>query len=1181
MPTPGVTLDPNCIPVVKLKDPPPCAVTTLKDPPSCSTGMNHSTHTAPASVDNVDTDTPVTLSVSVTQNDVTIEPIQFKALQDDGKTLDIYAYHRGREGFELRDELTGDLLCDTDPVDTSHAAADDHKSMIVAVMIQVPIEHETTDSNDTTGAEAQKEIRYFRDSIQWDLADPETPNPMLFAAEIAQDFGLSYPQTWDLAESIQTQLQAFVHENFAYVAPMLITREQQQDKATPMVPLLYGEVTGFLQQGGTCYPVTQKPKAPPPQQLQRAGPVISGRTTASASAGNKGTSGKLPASKRRDCEDTRKAEEVFYHQVRVRLHKASVRDIETASRDSQGQSSAIRLYENHSCHLCHQKQPLSGVFPCGISNHSYCVNHLRDRLGLTYPNASLQLDYCPLCSLSCNCVNCVGKLDALAIDFKRKCVEQEATPETTVFADILGHCRKRKAHNAGDKKQTSRGKKSRHGVVDRRTSVPKMPRFEFPREVANGVDMDFGFDLDYRTIFSEKGSLLITAETAAAANGGEGNSSAVPCGEQSPLEDGSVDFCSICLKVGNLLCCDYCPRAFHSECIPREALQQDTIEETQWECPRCCKERDGLSEDKIDGRLSLTAICDAHRCATSTKDDLQNLKILSVLHDMLRLLMDYEFGYMFRSPVDFRQIPTYITIVDKPMDLGTISSNLLKGSYFNDSLENIVLAVLKDIELVWHNCFIFNVEGSAVFRMAEVQKRRALSIRKRSFDDLLSERVKQELADYVTALGVERDNYRRLESPKLQRKPSSTPTTQARHKIAGSARSSGKGRPVAVLDPDNGKLVKIYTTLHSASNAVNFFLNLNNHRCEWEPKDIDNQNKLRKVILLCQKDPSVRLYGLRWIFLDDLRNRSVAFVCRSKSRDNRDETAADTDEDPGIGLVEMVDGGISYFFSSIGEALSFPGLPDNIPDFSDRLHSLVPGADFVEVVGRMWRRFLPETTRSGLGGVIVRPSLQNPSAGSATEFTSDDMTRLSGVEFIKEDLIYGETTLAGFPHVMAAFQDWCQTLDASVVPFAGPRSLDVFVQYYLDSDRNIDGMRWRRVTRTEPDDSVERSKSAEPVERAAAPSLSGSQDDAESTTTSSQATENSRTSRAFNLETVSSPKPADQKSNAANGVVLNGLSENCQFPPNVSSRDDAGESIGRGESSVLSPALNKEATAVG
>ncbi|KAG7902994.1 hypothetical protein KL907_004127 [Ogataea polymorpha] len=67
-------------------------------------------------------------------------------------------------------------------------------------------------------------------------------------------------------------------------------------------------------------------------------------------------------------------------------------------------------------------------------------------------------------------------------------------------------------------------------------------------------------------------------------------------------------------------------------------------------------------------------------------------------------------SYPFLVPVDpvALDCPTYFDVVKEPMDLGTIHSKLQNGEYENaDEFE-------KDVRLVFHNCYLFNPEGTAV-----------------------------------------------------------------------------------------------------------------------------------------------------------------------------------------------------------------------------------------------------------------------------------------------------------------------------------------------------------------------------------------------------------------------------------------------------------------------------------
>jgi len=203
----------------------------------------------------------------------------FNAVQQGGAVIDIYAYHRGREGRELRDEATGDLLYgDVEASDTNHHSGDkEPKTMTTAVIIKFPLEESEAEperelqsespsqsqrcgpsvcsnnssSSINSSSNSKKRIRYYRERVQWNLADPETPNPAVFAAGIAQDFGLSYTQMLDLVESIQRQLTAFVQEQCTYAPAHVLRPQQQQEKPAALAPHLYYDVTGTGQKGGS------------------------------------------------------------------------------------------------------------------------------------------------------------------------------------------------------------------------------------------------------------------------------------------------------------------------------------------------------------------------------------------------------------------------------------------------------------------------------------------------------------------------------------------------------------------------------------------------------------------------------------------------------------------------------------------------------------------------------------------------------------------------------------------------------------------------------------------------------------------------------------------------------------------------------------------------------------------
>jgi hypothetical protein len=115
--------------------------------------------------------------------------------------------------------------------------------------------------------------------------------------------------------------------------------------------------------------------------------------------------------------------------------------------------------------------------------------------------------------------------------------------------------------------------------------------------------------------------------------------------------------------------------------------------------------------------------------------------------------------------------------------------------------------------------------------------------------------------------------------------------------------------------------------------------------------------------------------------------------------------------------------------------------------------------------------------------------------------------------------------LCGFFHIQAAYEDWCRTLDSSVTATETVRTLDVFSRSYLDQNSYVDGIRWRRLApnRVRMEDDNETLVAQSKVDTASTSvSRFGLQQETASSTTHS--TDNSSTSRVYDLETVPSPK---------------------------------------------------------
>ncbi|GAX20056.1 hypothetical protein FisN_1Lh463 [Fistulifera solaris] len=960
--------------------------------------------------------------------------VTFSGLSDDGKILDTYMYHRGRLGDELRDESTGALLCDVEPTDTNNNLTE--PKLKANVVVEFPL-----------GGSGKDAV--YKEIITWDLGDDSTSTPLRFATEVAQKFGLSFKEMHKLSESIQSQLRAFVQDNCSYSPPVSLQSEFFQEKPQSYVPCLYGEVTGE-KRGGAWYS-TQKPRgrkpcgiirAPQPEKIVNRGRPPGKRKRESFSDIDG------------DIEDSTCVEEI-QRRLLAALEDEAKTDSEVAQ-NSNTSTDVAMVAEASSCHLCDKEMECR--LPCSIGNHAVCFDHLK----AFFPSAtdtSSTIQYCPICTLRCDCKSCSSILHTLCRQFRFEHDKQAVAIDDVSFDDILD--RRRTLVAKTDKR---RGK--RRVALAERPSVPKVPPADFPREVFKGVDIDPGSDVIYATVYTKEGSFVsqdtdVTQSKAAILDDSVH-------GSETVVEDGSVDYCNVCMAVGNLLCCDFCPRAFHRACIADDSIETSDL----WECPSCRSEKTGMVEDVMDGSKYSEQIMKAFdKCESKGVDPSIPISTFSIIYAMLVTLMDYDFGKVFRDPVDVVQFPSYLTIVKNPMDLGTIAAAIVDGIYFDrvkssaTPIENALIAILKDLELVWHNCFIFNREGSAVYRMAQVQKRRATSIRSKSFDHLLSRKAKEELSRYEMMLEQERQT--------------SAPTAfstrpPVRHKIVATSAGT-KGRPIAVLDPDTGRVIKLYATMQTIAAVMNLFLHLN-YPCEWDRFDIDNSLKIRRLILMASENPKILIFGYRWVFLDDLQKGLVSFdslaqhaasdagnekeedknvdcsseahKCGEKKEDKKEDDLVERETlkaDNVKAFIEVCLDEHSYFFDSVERAFMYVNCRGfTVAELEDALSSV---DDYVSFDGNTWRK---------ISLVIDNFGLTDP---STVRRHGSDLFLLPDLAVIKED-INSKQVLIGFRTVEAAYRDWLRTLSAQESNFDFAMTKEDFCKHFLVGYESVDGLRW-------------------------------------------------------------------------------------------------------------------------
>ncbi|KAE9043460.1 hypothetical protein PR003_g6163 [Phytophthora rubi] len=81
----------------------------------------------------------------------------------------------------------------------------------------------------------------------------------------------------------------------------------------------------------------------------------------------------------------------------------------------------------------------------------------------------------------------------------------------------------------------------------------------------------------------------------------------------------------------------------------------------------------------------------------------QDMTLRSRLEYIMDTLLRNELALAFSAPVNVNEVPGYADLIKHPMDLGTIKIRLSRG-FYDQQFEMLV----RDVNLVWENCFAFN-----------------------------------------------------------------------------------------------------------------------------------------------------------------------------------------------------------------------------------------------------------------------------------------------------------------------------------------------------------------------------------------------------------------------------------------------------------------------------------------
>ncbi|XP_043223082.1 protein kinase C-binding protein 1-like [Amphibalanus amphitrite] len=146
------------------------------------------------------------------------------------------------------------------------------------------------------------------------------------------------------------------------------------------------------------------------------------------------------------------------------------------------------------------------------------------------------------------------------------------------------------------------------------------------------------------------------------------------------------NFCWVCHREGQVVCCETCPRVFHLKCA-----QLSTDPPGDWVCVEC-------------QRVVL---------AESSERRLPPERLQQLIMFALGRLKGLPGAEPFLQPVDQRKFPTYREFVAWPMDLSTMEKNAERGQYGSTA------ALVADCKWILHNCILFNGTGNKLTTLAK------------------------------------------------------------------------------------------------------------------------------------------------------------------------------------------------------------------------------------------------------------------------------------------------------------------------------------------------------------------------------------------------------------------------------------------------------------------------------
>lgn len=246
-------------------------------------------------------------------------------------------------------------------------------------------------SSTTTTALNHPQLPHFVQVVDWDLANPHTPTPEVYATTIASEFGLSFPQTMDLIESIERQLRAFCASQPIFYAPMAVLDPygcERPDVHFGPPEIYCGPVLGSAAAAGggggggggvgsSSY-VIRRSNSNQFSSGGGGGSSSTSRRGGGPAAPRPPSSGVIKLDKKRGIQVVPKDQlvqpnkdgDVYIAEVLKRANSRSTAMVMECVKKGEA---SLTTTMNEVCHICHNRKACGLTFHCGV--HNYCDFH--------------------------------------------------------------------------------------------------------------------------------------------------------------------------------------------------------------------------------------------------------------------------------------------------------------------------------------------------------------------------------------------------------------------------------------------------------------------------------------------------------------------------------------------------------------------------------------------------------------------------------------------------------------------------------------------------------------------------------------------------------------------------------------------------------------------------------------